>query len=621
MGEPLISRTIFCSTTSSTSSTCTKTPFSTMTHPAVLQLYANMLTKDNSHYRNVVKLWERILASSDKGLAGDIKRDTNKSMLSDKLFKRIEAVALDKSGPNRGHQDLRASAGSVSKGARKGSGKSSSNGKGKGKGKGVPNLHEMSLAEDSMFGTPDGEEAERLDSGELDADSVGYICCGNNEAMDIAEDLKNKAPPYYALAMLVKKAALTNTRTFNMEKMQERFAIKEMKKVMWMDDWGNPQEVDIMIFQLGVECIQIKDLSSEVVKMESTMPEQIQVRIKQWDIEGCSKEETLKANFPKVALAAVGKSNVHKESKVRPRDNVSKKTYKKETVNVMEGTIDVTREKLYQVLRRSGADGAIIDSTEYDEDMSLLNAPPSAPTVEKAFQVAHEMGDLAYGVTVTQFGLRIRIKTGTEDEAKKAMDPALAKLIGDELMQCRKADGIVLHACGLPHNMSDAEVVKALTMQPAKGSGDKVWTCSPFALHSRKTWGKKTLVVQALCLPQKFTVRVEYLGITYPVLLIPQERKGDALDRAAARRTEEEEKAKPSTTNEKTKVNFWEKRKAMAERGEETADRFNIAQDDDGMDESAHRGDIDNQSEQAEDSLDEELNSDCESVRKEKRQS
>ena len=63
-----------------------------MTYPAVLQLYANKLTRDGSHYRNVVKLWERILASADKGLAGDIKRDTNKSMLSDKLYKRIEAV-------------------------------------------------------------------------------------------------------------------------------------------------------------------------------------------------------------------------------------------------------------------------------------------------------------------------------------------------------------------------------------------------------------------------------------------------------------------------------------------------------------------------------------------------
>jgi hypothetical protein len=304
---------------------------------------------------------------------------------------------------------------------------------------------------------------------------VGYICCGNNEAMDIVEDLKNKAAPYYALAMLVKKAALTNTRTFNMEKMKDRFAITSCK-VLWMDDWGNPHEVDIMIFQLGTECIQIKDLSSDVVKMESTMPEQIQVRIKQWDIEGCSKEETLKSNFPKAALAAVGKSNVYKESKIRPRDSVSKKTYKKATVNVMEGTLDVTRDKLYQVLRRSGADGVIIDSTEYDEDLSLFNAPPSALTIEKAFQVAHEMGDLAYGVTVTQFGLRIRIKAGTEDEAKKAMDPALAKLIGDELMQCKKADGIVLHACGLPHNMNDAEVVKALTMQLAKGSEDRFET-------------------------------------------------------------------------------------------------------------------------------------------------
>ena len=122
--------------------------------------------------------------------------------------------------------------------------------------------------------------------------------------------------------------------------------------------------------------------------------------------------------------------------------------------------------------------------------------------------MAHDLGELAFGVTVTQYGLRIRVRMGTEDAVKKAMDPVLAKLIGDELMQCKKTDGIVLHACGLPHNMADAEVVKALTIQPMAVEGQepksaaKPWTCAPFAFHSRSEWGKKTLVVKALSLPR-----------------------------------------------------------------------------------------------------------------------
>ena len=77
-----------------------------MTHPANLQPYADQLTKHGERYRNTQKLWERILASSDRALAGDIKRDTNKAAISDKLLARIKSVVTDTTGPNRGHQNL-----------------------------------------------------------------------------------------------------------------------------------------------------------------------------------------------------------------------------------------------------------------------------------------------------------------------------------------------------------------------------------------------------------------------------------------------------------------------------------------------------------------------------------
>ena len=83
------------------------------------------------------------------------------------------------------------------------------------------------------------------------------VCCGNNEAMDIVEEMKNKAPVHYALAMIVKKAALTNSRSFNIERMQERFAI-ETRTTLWLDDWGNRHELDVMIFQLGTESLSIR---------------------------------------------------------------------------------------------------------------------------------------------------------------------------------------------------------------------------------------------------------------------------------------------------------------------------------------------------------------------------
>ena len=326
--------------------------------------------------------------------------------------------------------------------------------------------------------------------------------------------------------MVVKRASLNNMCSQNMLKLHDKFAT-EICRTLWVEESGKTHEFEVIIFQLGSNNVEVRNLESDVVRVQAEIPDYIQVKVKHWDLEGIAKENTLKSNFARLGTAAVGKSNVHKDSKLLPRDSLFNRTYKKDTVQLLEGTVKVDRAKIETVLKRSGADGIIIDSTEIDESISLINAPPHAATIEKAYQVAHSMGDLAYGVTVTQFGLRIRVKVGTEEEAKAAMDPDLAEAIGDKLLRCRKPDGLVLHATGLPHAMTDAEVVRALTISPLLNAdpSEKAWTCAPFALHSRHEWGKKTLVVKALCQPRKYTIRVEYRGRTYPVFLVPQEER------------------------------------------------------------------------------------------------
>ena len=95
-----------------------------MAYPQNLQLYANQLTKNADEvYRNTSKLYLKIVSSSDKTLAADIKRDTQRTVPNQKILARIRSVVADKSGPNRGHRDLRTPAGTVHNGVRKGSGK------------------------------------------------------------------------------------------------------------------------------------------------------------------------------------------------------------------------------------------------------------------------------------------------------------------------------------------------------------------------------------------------------------------------------------------------------------------------------------------------------------------
>ena len=181
--------------------------------------------------------------------------------------------------------------------------------------------------------------------------------------------------------------------------------------------------VAITILQLGESHLHVRDVATVIV-VPADLPESIVIHVKQPDLDGTAGEndKVLKA-FPQLALTAVGKTNLFKDSKIRPRTELTLRTYKKETIQAMEGTTIIAHDKLNAVLRRSGADGIIIDSTEYDPTITLLTAPPAANTLDKAFQLALAMGELAFGATYTQFGLRIRIKEGTENEAKHAMTP------------------------------------------------------------------------------------------------------------------------------------------------------------------------------------------------------
>ena len=226
------------------------------------------------------------------------------------------------------------------------------------------------------------------------------------------------------------------------------------------------RETEVIFFQMGSDNVEIKTLDRNIMRIKAELPPAVQIRVKMPDFDGSAREDSLAKGFTRIATAAIGKGSFYKDAKVVTREAPKPRTFKKEMIQIMEGSAKIDRDKLHTALRRSGADGVILDSTEYDEHMTLLNVPSTAGSIDKAYQLALAMGDLAFGVTLTQFGLRIRIKEGTDVEAKKAMDPILANLIGKELMECKKADGIVLHATGIPHTMADADVLRALTIQP-----------------------------------------------------------------------------------------------------------------------------------------------------------
>lgn len=193
-----------------------------MTFPANLQMYADKLTRDGSRFRNSARLWERRMAADDSALLVNIKRDTAKTVLNEKLLARIRPVALYKSGPNRGHRDLSTPAGTFpnggGKGAGKGKGKSTAS-KGKGKGKGIPHLHELTLAADELLlPLVDDEEPERIDVSDVHVDSTGYFAAGTNEMADILVRMKDYQNP---LAIVVKQASPHSLTTVNQDILED----------------------------------------------------------------------------------------------------------------------------------------------------------------------------------------------------------------------------------------------------------------------------------------------------------------------------------------------------------------------------------------------------------------
>ena len=178
---------------------------------------------------------------------------------------------------------------------------------------------------------------------------------------------------------------------------------------------------------------------------------------------------------------------------------------------MLEGYVKILHSKTATVTDRSGIDGFVLNPIDRNPDLIMLAPPVTANTVEKAREIAIKLGKMAHGVTTNRSGIFIRVHHDDQAEAKADINPLLATAVGEELFHCRKADGIVFHAVGVPFTMPDDKLVNALAQQP-RDLEQPEWRCIPFAVSDKGVWGKKTMVVKALSLPYESTVRIKYAG-------------------------------------------------------------------------------------------------------------
>jgi phage host-nuclease inhibitor protein Gam len=517
-----------------------------MAPPAVLQSYLNAMTKDGAKWRTTDKAWDKLLTCKDRTLARDVERMPRRTVLDPKLLERIQIIIQEKSGPNRGNRDLATpKRPSGARGKGKGTGKGNGSGGGKGRGKGSnPHMAELRIAEDHFLSSGD-EPLEFFQYSELNEDARGYFCAPNAQAAaDVLEFRMRSTPLRQPCVMVVKEASMQNCNSVNILKLNEHFNPLRLTP-LWIDDHGITHNIEVLIFQLGTGIINVDFFENEVQDVQTAAKDDTNIFVQYPNLEEKADfEAKARGEFVKLVTKAVGRLNVYKDStptvkRLRTAD------YKKSTVDILEGTLKIQTDKKKTVMRRSGADGILLNPTIRDEDMTILMPPPEANTMDKAFQVSLSMGKLAYGLTLTKSGLRIRVLKKEYATAKQAMDPQLANAIGSDLYDCRRADGFILHACGVPYEMTDKDLVEVLTIPARDGVDEKAWTCQPIALKTRAVWGVKTIVVKALTIPRKLTFRVRCSSDNkvYPVRLVEQKKQLDVMEKAAEKLEDDEKRS------------------------------------------------------------------------------
>jgi hypothetical protein len=506
-------------------------------HPAAFARYAKLIV-EGKEYNDLDKLWRA--CSPDAALQRDLHNAKVNGPPDFGLLQRMADVhaRLRKSGSNRGHRQQQPATQAV-KAARQATAA-----------KGCPILHEMRIADDHFFGDAQaGKPLEQFYVQELSESSVGY-CFATTAIGTVMLKRHLNAEPFTGICTMVcKHVAFEQTAMEHRAAFTKRYRPVEMM-ITFIDNNGHVYDVKCLIFNFGKREADSKAVVGErLIKISTDAAKYIRMSVQIPNLKNAADFEVQgKADFVKNAEAMVGTANLYGEGAIR-HTRTRTLNYFKGTVQVHEGEAKVKREKVLEVLRRNGLNGAFIKHWGPDETYVTLPLGPRA-TLEEARSTAAGIKNLAYGVCITARGIGIRVRKDEEPTARNQYDPALAEPVGEAALKLKRHEGHMFVINNVPFSMSDRELAVALTMPGVDGG--KPWQAKPITKLGGARYGYKNILVQSSSEPHKNVIRLTY-GID-KVTLVIQEYVAPASKRSVVDKIMEREepaKSEPAPTEEK----------------------------------------------------------------------
>ena len=165
---------------------------------------------------------------------------------------------------------------------------------------------------------------------------------------------------------------------------------------------------------------------------------------------------------------------------------------------VQFGYLNVKRDKLNEVLKRSGHNGAIIWFQHHDDTTSLVELPRKIKHKE-AMEINKRVGDVSLGLINKNCGrwcIRVPKDEAIVKDVKAKIDPAVTTVVGPLLMNMPDSMGCRYVLKGLVSQMTYAEVAKMI-------KEDFQWNIRPEKFIKSKTSNYNNMIVFAAAPPSQ----------------------------------------------------------------------------------------------------------------------